>query len=55
MTIEELLGTVLSTRTVQRGYIMRTPAELQSAESRAMKSRLGGWCEMGTSLGVSQF
>jgi hypothetical protein len=25
----------------------------QLVESRAMKRRLGGWCEMATSLGVS--
>jgi hypothetical protein len=44
---------VFSTQCVQRGYVMRTPAELQLAESQAVKGQLGSWHEMPNSLGVS--
>jgi hypothetical protein len=38
---------------VPRGYIAMTPAE-ESVVSQSVKRRLRGWCEMATSLGVSQ-
>jgi hypothetical protein len=37
-----------------RGYIKRTPIELQSLERQAVKRRLGGWCEMAARLRICQ-
>jgi hypothetical protein len=51
-TIELLSEMVFCTWPVQRGYKEDSWSEL-SAESQAVKGRLGGWCEMATSLGVS--
>jgi hypothetical protein len=51
-TTEELLEMMFSTWSVPRGYIARTPAE-ESVERESVKRRLGGWCEMEASLGVS--
>jgi hypothetical protein len=45
--------TAFSIQSVQRGYITRTPAKLQSVESQVVKRRLGGWYEKVASLGVS--
>jgi hypothetical protein len=51
-TIVLLSETVFRTWSVQRGYKEDSWSEL-SAESQPVKRRLGGWCEMATSLGVS--
>jgi hypothetical protein len=51
-TIEVLLETVFSTRSMPRSYQQDTKLELSqlSVESRVVKRRLGGWCEMTASL-----
>jgi hypothetical protein len=38
---------------IPRGYIMRTPTELQSVVRESVKWRQGGWCEVAASLVVS--
>jgi hypothetical protein len=51
--MEELLETVFSTQSMPRGYITRTPAELQSVVRESVKRRLGCWSEMAASPAVS--
>jgi hypothetical protein len=50
-TTELLLETVFTIRSVQRGY---KEEKIQSVESQPVKRRLGSWCEMAASLGVTQ-
>jgi hypothetical protein len=54
--MEVLLETVFSTLSLLRRYKQGTRLELRqlSVGSQAMKSRLGGWCEVAASLRVSQ-
>jgi hypothetical protein len=40
--------------TVGSGVFCGPCCNLELAESQSVKSRLGGWCEMAASLGVSQ-
>jgi hypothetical protein len=37
---KELLETVFHTQSMQRGYITKTPAELQLVESQAVRGKL---------------
>jgi hypothetical protein len=37
-----------------QGVILKTAEVTQLVKSHPVKRRLGGWCEMATSLGVSQ-
>jgi hypothetical protein len=55
-TIEELLEIMLSVQSMPRRYYKwdRLGASQLSVESPPMKRRLGGWCEMAASLGVSE-
>jgi hypothetical protein len=52
-TIELLVETVFSTRSVLRIIRRIIGATQLSVESQSVKRRLGGWCEMATSLGVT--
>jgi hypothetical protein len=51
-TIEELLEALLSVRSVLRLY-NEGQLPLEESFERAVR-RVGGWCEMAASLGVSQ-
>jgi hypothetical protein len=50
ITIELLLETVFSTRSMQRGC--KEDDWGDPVESQHVKQRLGGWCEMAASLAV---
>jgi hypothetical protein len=55
-TLVLLLKEVFSVRSVQSSYKWDNwvnPVSVCSVDSRAVKTRLGGWCEMAASLGPS--